>query len=274
MSDCCSGSSCAVPSPAAAAATTAPLLEARNIEVRANGKPLVRNASFGVQKGQVFGLIGPSGAGKSTLLRSLNRLTDLFPGLSVSGDVTLHGKSIYATGTDANAIRAKVGMLFQQPVVFPTSIAENVLFGAKRLRSLSRAEKVALVEEALSEAAIWNEVKDRLKTPATTLSVGQQQRLCLARALATKPEVILMDEPTSALDPKSTEAIEELVVHLKKTHTIVLVTHNLRQARSLADHLAFIGVRDGVGEVLCAGTAEAVLGNTTVSEVSEFLCCQ
>jgi len=273
MSSCCSTPDCC-PSPSDAAINAPPLLEAREVEVRAYGRPLVRDASFSVHKGKVFGLIGPSGAGKSTLLRSLNRLTDLFPGLTVSGDVILQGKSIYAPGTDANAVRAQVGMLFQQPVVFPTSIAENVLFGARRLRNLSRSERANLVEEALGEAAIWSEVKDRLKHPATKLSVGQQQRLCLARALATKPEILLMDEPTSALDPKSTEAIEELIIHLKKTHTIVLVTHNLRQARLLADNLAFIGVREGAGQVLCCGSASDVLGNTTVSEVAEFLCCQ
>src|SRR6187402_2852239 len=153
MSDCC---------PPPVATDIAPILEARNLEVRAQGKPLVRRVNFAVRPGQVFGIIGPSGAGKSTLLRALNRLTDLIPGLRVTGDVTLHGQSIYARGTDVNALRAKIGMLFQQPVVFPTSIAENVLFGARRLRSLSRSDRAELIESALTEAALWNEVKDRL----------------------------------------------------------------------------------------------------------------
>jgi phosphate transport system ATP-binding protein len=262
MSDCC-------PPPVATA--VAPLLEARNLEVRAQGRPLIRNVNFGVQPGQVFGLIGPSGAGKSTLLRALNRLADLIPGLSVRGEVTLHGESIYARGVDVNALRARIGMLFQQPVVFPTSIAENVLFGAKRLRKLSRSERTELVESALTEAALWSEVKDRLRSPATVLSVGQQQRLSLARTLAVKPEVILMDEPTSALDPKSTQAIEELILRLKERHTIVIVTHNVAQARRVTDWIACVCIRDGVGEIVESACCDAVLGNPQCREVIEYL---
>lgn len=251
-----------------------PIVEVSRLSVNAGNRPLVRDLTLSIPEKEVFGLIGPSGAGKSTLLRALNRMTDLVPGIKVTGDVKLHGSSIYAPGTDANALRARMGMIFQQPVVFPASIAENVLFGARRLQRLSKAEQSALTEAALQEAALWNEVKDRLKTPAAKLSVGQQQRLCLARALATKPEVILMDEPTSALDPRSTEAIETLVQRLKVNHTIVLVTHNLRQARKVADNLAFIGVRDGVGQLLCSGDVESVLGRTDVVEIDEYVCCQ
>jgi phosphate transport system ATP-binding protein len=219
----------------------------------------------------VFGLIGPSGAGKSTLLRCLNRLNDLIPGLKVSGDVTLHGRSIHAPGTDVNALRAKVGMLFQQPVVFPASVAENVLFGAKRLRSLSRSDRVELIESALTEAALWDEMKDRLKTPALALSVGQQQRLCLARTLAVQPEVILMDEPTSALDPKSTQAIEELILRLKARHTIIIVTHNVAQARRITDWIACICQRDGAGQIVESACCDAVLSNPQCREVVEYL---
>jgi phosphate transport system ATP-binding protein len=251
-----------------------PLLEVSRLSVSAGARPLVQELSLTIPEHRVFGLIGPSGAGKSTFLRALNRLTDLIPGLHVTGDVRLHGDSIYRADTDLNALRARVGMIFQQPVIFPTSIAANVLFGAKRLRSLSREEQTALVESALQEAALWEEVKDRLKKPAHRLSVGQQQRLCLARTLATQPEVILMDEPTSALDPRSTEAVEALVTRLKTRHTVVLVTHNLRQARKLADQLAFIGVREGVGRLLCSGSVEEVLGRTDVVEVDEYVCCQ
>ncbi len=273
MSDCCVPTTREPVSPTTTEGAP-PILSARNIEVRASGKTLVCGANLDVAKGQIYGFVGPSGAGKSTLLRALNRLTDLFPGLTVSGDVTLHGQSIYALGVDVNQIRARIGMLFQQPVVFPTSITENVLFGAKRLKSLSRAEKLSVTESALREAALWVEVKDRLKEPALKLSVGQQQRLCLARALATKPEIILMDEPTSALDPRSTEAIEALILRLKSTHTIVLVTHNLRQARNVTDYLAFIGVRDGCGQVLCTGKSQDVLANTSIGEIEEYVCCQ
>ena len=253
------------------ASDVAPILETRGLEVRAQGKPLVRNVTFAVRPGQVFGPIGPSGAGKSTLLRSLNRLTDLIPGLQVSGEVTLHGESIYAPGVDVNALRAKVGMLFQQPVIFPASIAENVLFGAKRLRSLSRVERESLVESALTEAALGSEVKDRLRSPANALSVGQQQRLSLARTLAVQPEVILMDEPTSALDPRSTQAIEDLILRLKERHTIVIVTHNVTQARRVADWIACVCVRDGVGEIVESACCDAVLDNPQCREVVEYL---
>jgi phosphate transport system ATP-binding protein len=170
-----------------------------------------------------------------------------------------------------NALRARIGMLFQQPVVFPTSIAENVLFGAKRLRKLSRSERAELVESALTETALWSEVKDRLRSPATVLSVGQQQRLSLARTLAVKPEVILMDEPTSALDPKSTQAIEELILRLKERHTIVIVTHNVAQARRVTDWIACVCIRDGVGEIVESACCHAVLGNPQCREVIEYL---
>lgn len=250
------------------------ILQARSLSVTASARPLVRDVTFTVPARRVFGLIGPSGAGKSTLLRALNRLTDLLPGLHVTGDVLLHGQSVFTSAMDVNALRARVGMIFQQPVIFPASISENVLFGARRLQRLSRSAQEDLVESALQEAALWNEVRDRLTAPAAKLSVGQQQRLCLARTLATRPEVILMDEPTSALDPRSTEAVEALIQRLKNQHTIVLVTHNLRQARQVADHLAFLGVRDGVGQLLCTGTVDDVLSRTDVAEVDEYVCCQ
>jgi len=261
-------SDCGLPPVATA---VAPILEACALEVHAPGRALIRNVNFAVRPGQVFGLIGPSGAGKSTLLRALNRLTDLIPGLSVRGDVQVHGQSIYAAGTDVNALREKVGMLFQQPVVFPTTIAENVLFGAKRLRRLSRGDRAALIEFALTESALWAEVKDRLHQPAATLSVGQQQRLCLARTLAVKSEIILMDEPTSALDPKSTQAIEELIVRLKERHTIVIVTHNVAQARRIADWIACVCLRDGAGEIVESACCDAVLDNPQCREVVEYL---
>lgn len=255
----------------AEAPASEPILEVRDLAVHANGRLLLRNASFAVHPGQVFGIIGPSGAGKSTLLRALNRLTDLIPGLRVTGDARLRGQSIYAAGTDVNALRARIGMLFQQPVVFPASIAENVLFGAKRLRHLNRSEQQETVERALHEAALWDEVRDRLSASALTLSVGQQQRLCLARTLAVQPEVILMDEPTSALDPRSTQAIEDLILRLKERHTIVLVTHNVAQARRVTDWLACVCVRDGAGEIVESACCDAVLDNPQCREVIDYL---
>lgn len=248
-----------------------PLLEVRQVAVHANGKPLLRNVSFGVQRNQVLGIIGPSGAGKSTLLRTLNRLTDLIPGLRVSGDVRLHGESIFGDSVDVNALRARVGMLFQQPVIFPVSIGENVLFGAKRLQRLNRGERAELVERSLREAALWDEVKDRLRASALALSVGQQQRLCLARTLAVQPEIILMDEPTSALDPRSTQAIEELILRLKERHTIVLVTHNVTQARRVTDWLTCVCVREGAGEIVESACCDEMLDNPQCREVIEYL---
>jgi phosphate transport system ATP-binding protein len=246
-------------------------MTARNLCVHAGSTTLLRNVHLDIHPGHVFGIIGPSGAGKSTLLRALNRLTDLIPGLRVSGDVQLRGESIYSSRIDVNSLRARIGMLFQQPVVFPASIADNVLFGARRLRRMNRSEQHELTEQALREAALWEEVRDRLHGPALSLSVGQQQRLCLARTLAVRPEVILMDEPTSALDPKSTQAIEELILRLQERHTIVLVTHNVGQARRLTDWLACICIRNGAGEIVESACCDAVLGNPQCREVIEYL---
>ena len=249
----------------------ASVLRVRNLAVFANRKALLRNVSFAVEPNQVFGIIGPSGAGKSTLLRALNRLTDLIPGLRVTGDVRLRDQPIFDAHADVNALRGRIGMLFQQPVVFPTSIEENVLFGAKRLRSLRGVARHELVESALREAALWDEVRDRLRAPALALSVGQQQRLCLARALAVDPEVILMDEPTSALDPKSTQAIEDLILRLKTRRTIVLVTHNVAQARRVTDWLACVCVREGAGEIVESACCDSVLSNPQCREVIDYL---
>lgn len=252
-------------------APPAPVLEARALSVQAGERTILRNVHVTVQRGQVFGIIGPSGAGKSTLLRCLNRLVDLTPGLQVSGDVRFHGVSMYRNGTDADALRARIGILFQQPVVFPRSILQNVVFGVRHLRRLRRKELPEIAERALREAALWDEVKDRFHESGLTLSVGQQQRLCLARALAGGPEVILMDEPTSALDPKATEAIEELILRLKQHHTIVLVTHDVAQARRVTDWLACVCVRDSAGEVVETACCDTMLNNPQCQAVVEYL---
>lgn len=248
-----------------------PLLEALDLDVRARGKVILQNVSMRVAAGQIFGIIGPSGAGKSTLLRCFNRLSELTPGIHVRGDVRLNGRSVYARGTDVDALRARVGMLFQEPVVFPTDIRGNVLFGARRLRRLSKAEEEGVVESSLRDVALWEEVRDRLSQPAGTLSVGQQQRLCLARALAVQPEVLLMDEPTSALDPRSTGAIEKLMLQLKVRHSIVLVTHNMAQARRVSCEVACVSVRDGVGQIVERGASEALFGSPQSVELREYL---
>lgn len=249
-----------------------PILETRDLTVRAGQRELLRNVSLSITPRQAFGIIGPSGAGKSTLLKCLNRLVELTPGLRVSGEVRFHNDSIYAPGVDVDALRARIGILFQQPVVFPKSIFQNVIFGTRHLGKVPRREWPEVVERALHEAALWNEVKDRLNDSALRLSVGQQQRLCLARTLAVDPEVILMDEPTSALDPKSTGAIEELILQLKQKRTVVLVTHNLAQASRVADWLACIEVRNGTGALAeCAACSEVLKNRGSAPTAS---CCE
>ncbi len=241
------------------------------LNVSARGKPILRDVNVSIPPRQVFGIIGPSGAGKSTFLRCLNRLSDLTPELRVSGSVKYCETPVYDAAINPDTLRARIGFLFQQPVVFPKSILQNALFGLRHLRRLSKRALAEAAERALTEAALWNEVRDRLDDSALTLSVGQQQRLCLARALATEPEAILMDEPTSALDPKSTAAIEELILKLKERHTIVLVTHNIAQARRVTDWLACLCVRDGVGTIAETACCDAVLENPRCQEVVEYL---
>ena len=217
------------------------------------------------------GLIGPSGVGKSTLLKCLNRLTDLDAGLIVDGDIRFHGESIFANGIDVDTLRARIAMIFQQPVVFPGSIADNVAFGVKRVHRPSRRELPGIVENALHQAALWDEVKDRLRNPASQLSVGQQQRLCLARGLALDPDVILMDEPTSALDPRSTEAIEQLILTLKQDRSIVLVTHDTGQARRVTDWLECVCVIDDCGQIADSACCDAMFHSPSCQAVAEYL---
>jgi phosphate transport system ATP-binding protein len=189
---------------------------------------------------QVTAMIGPSGCGKSTLLRCFNRMNDLIPGTRVTGKVTLDCVDIYAPGTDVTNIRTRVGMVFQKPNPFPKSIFNNVAYGLSIQGKHTRAEIHARVEESLSSAWLWDEVKDRLNASAMSLSGGQQQRLCIARAMANRPAILLLDEPTSALDPQSTAKIEELCLELKKSVTILIVTHNIAQAGRISDNTAFM----------------------------------
>ena len=249
----------------------APVMEVRGLSVSAGARVILRDVNLAIPPRQVFGLIGPSGAGKSTLLKCLNRLIELNPGLRVSGDVLLDGRSVYGHDVQADDLRARVGTLFQQPVVFPRSIYQNVIFGLRHLGTAPRRRWGEAAEAALREAALWDEVKDRLGEPAVRLSVGQQQRLCLARTLACDPEVILMDEPTSALDPRATREFEELIGRVKARRTVVLVTHDLAQARRVADALACLCVSDGAGEVMETGNCEAVLNRPTAPAVADYV---
>ncbi len=240
------------------AADTAPMLATEALGVSVGGRVILRDVSLRIAPRQVYGLVGPSGAGKSTLLRAFNRLLDLQPGYTVSGRVLFKGRDVRAPGEDADTLRRRVGMVFQQPAVFPTSIAANVVFGARHHTPLPKAARAELVETSLRQAGLWNEVKDRLAESALRLSVGQQQRLCLARTLAVDPEVVLMDEPTSALDARSTELIEQLILELKRTRTVVLVTHNLEQARRVTDWVTCLCPdADATGRVLDSACCDA-----------------
>ena len=206
---------------------------------RYGGSVAVRDVSLEIPARGVTAFIGPSGCGKSTILRCLNRMNDVVPGFSLSGEVLLDGEDIYTPTTDPVAVRRRVGMVFQRSNPFPSSVFDNVAYGLRLDNRHSRVELELKVEAALQAAGLWEEVKERLETTASTLSGGQQQRLCIARALAVDPEVLLFDEPASALDPISTERIEELVLELGRKLTVVIVTHNLQQASRVADRTAF-----------------------------------
>ena len=204
----------------------------------------LKNINIEIEPNEITAFIGPSGCGKSTLLRCLNRMNDLVEGCRIEGSVLLDGNNIYGKNVDVNLLRKKVGMVFQKPNPFPMSIYDNIAYGPRTHGIKNKAQLDEIVETSLKNAAIWDECKDRLKSSALGMSGGQQQRLCIARALACQPEVILMDEPTSALDPISTSKIEELVLELKKKYTVVIVTHNMQQAVRISDKTAFFLLGD------------------------------
>ncbi len=204
----------------------------------------LKNINIEIEPNEITAFIGPSGCGKSTLLRCLNRMNDLVEGCRIEGNVLLDGTDIYGKNVDVNLLRKKVGMVFQKPNPFPMSIYDNIAYGPRTHGIKNKAQLDEIVETSLKNAAIWDECKDRLKSSALGMSGGQQQRLCIARALACQPEVILMDEPTSALDPISTSKIEELILKLKKKYTVVIVTHNMQQAVRISDKTAFFLLGD------------------------------
>ena len=199
----------------------------------------LRNVDIEIPEKSITAFIGPSGCGKSTFLKTLNRMNDLIPGVKITGDIRYDGTDIFSKEVDVNNLRKEIGMVFQKPNPFPMSIYDNVAYGPRTHGITNKVELDEIVERALCDAAIWDEAKDRLKKNALGMSGGQQQRLCIARALAVQPKVLLMDEPTSALDPISTSRIEELVMELKGKYTIVMVTHNMQQAVRVSDHTAF-----------------------------------
>lgn len=226
--------------------STDPVLDVEGLGMWFDRHHVLDDVNLGVPERSITALIGPSGCGKSTLLRALNRMHELVPGARAVGRVRLHGHDVYATGVDPVALRRSIGMVFQRPNPFPTrSIRDNVLAGPRFNRVRLRGGRSdALVESALTDAGLWREVRDRLHRPAGDLSGGQQQRLCIARALAVEPDVLLMDEPCSALDPQSTARIEELVHDLRSRLAIVIVTHNMQQARRVSDRTAFMTISE------------------------------
>ena len=222
-----------------AAVINEPRIAIRNLDFYYGANRALKGIGLDLPDRQVTGMIGPSGCGKSTLLRVLNRMYDLYPGQRATGEVLVDGENIIDASVDLNALRARVGMVFQKPTPFPMTIYDNIAFGVKLHEKLSKSAMDERVEWSLTRAALWDEAKDRLSTSAMGLSGGQQQRLCIARTIAVRPDVILLDEPTSALDPISTLKIEELIDELKHDFTIAIVTHNMQQAARCADQVAF-----------------------------------
>lgn len=242
-------------------------LEIENFHVWIGDNHVLDNINLAIPKNKITCIIGPSGSGKSTLLRSINRINDDISGLITKGKINFHEENIYSKEMDTAQLRSNIGMVFQKPCIFPKSIAENVLFGVKNKRKLSKIEKNQLVESGLKSASLWKEVAHRLREKASALSIGQQQRLCIARSLIIKPEIILMDEPTSALDPISSRSIEEMLSALKKEFTVLFVTHNIQQAKRIADHLVFICD----GKLIESGNAKDLFNQAKNSQTKAYL---
>ena len=238
----------------------------KNLDLWYNDFKALKNINLSLPANKISAFIGPSGCGKSTLLKSLNRMNDLVEGCKITGEVTLDGESVYG-GMDVNTLRKRVGMVFQKPNPFPMSIYDNIAFGPRTHGIRSKQKLDEIVEESLKKAAIWEETKDILKKSALAMSGGQQQRLCIARALAVKPEVLLMDEPTSALDPISTSKIEDLATELKKDYTIIMVTHNMQQAVRISDYTAFFLL----GEVIEFSETEKMFSNPQDKRTEDYI---
>ncbi len=242
-------------------------IETINLNVWFNDSHVLKDIKTNFEQNSITGIIGPSGSGKSTLIRSLNRINDEMEGFRYTGEIRFNNINIYSKDLAVHDIRKQIGMIFQKPCIFPKSIFENVLFGIRHLTKLTKDLAHDIVEENLKAVSLWKEVSGRLHNKAITLSLGQQQRLCIARALAIKPEVILMDEPTSALDPVSTLAIEDLIKKLKKKYTIVFVTHNIEQAKRISDNIIFICE----GKIIEQGSNEKIFSNPCQQQTKDYL---
>ncbi|MGJ3241702.1 MAG: phosphate ABC transporter ATP-binding protein PstB [Opitutales bacterium] len=249
------------------AAEAKDLLEVRKFSFWYGDKQVLHDLAFGVPRNRVTAIIGPSGCGKSTLLRSFNRMNDLIEGTRHAGDIRMAGKSLYTPERDVTGLRRRIGMIFQQSNPFPMSIYENVVFGLRIMGEKRKAILDELVESSLRGAALWDEVRDRLHESAFSLSGGQMQRLCIARTLANRPEVLLMDEPCSGLDPIATGKIEELFNQLKQRFTILIVTHNMQQAARVSDDTLFINQ----GRLIEYGPTESIFMNPENSQTEAYV---
>lgn len=249
-------------------------IETRNMHIYYGAFRAVKYVSMGIERNRITALIGPSGCGKSTVLRSFNRMNDLISGARTEGEVLFLGQNLYAPDVDAVQVRRRIGMVFQKPNPFPKSIYDNIAYGP-RINGWkgNRAEMDELVERSLRGAALWDEVKDKLQQSGLSISGGQQQRLCIARALAVEPEVILMDEPCSALDPISTLKIEELMFELRERYTIVIVTHNMQQAARASDNTAFFLMdrEDRAGQLIEYGPTEQIFQNPHDERTEQYI---
>jgi phosphate transport system ATP-binding protein len=242
-------------------------IEIRNLNFYYGTFKGLSDVNLNIAENKVTAFIGPSGCGKSTLLRTLNRMYSLYPGQRAEGEIKLYGEDILSKSQDLNLLRAQVGMVFQKPTPFPMSIYDNIAFGVRLYENLSRSDMDDRVEWALTKAAIFNEVKDKLGQSGLSLSGGQQQRLCIARSVAVKPKVILLDEPTSALDPISTAKVEELVSELKADYTVAIVTHNMQQAARVSDFTAYMYL----GELIEFGETDQIFMKPTRQETEDYI---
>lgn len=243
------------------------IMTADNLNLWYDKTQALKNVSITIPEKSITAFIGPSGCGKSTFLKTLNRMNDLIPSVKITGEVRYNGQNIYDSTVDVNELRREIGMVFQKPNPFPMSIYDNIAYGPRTHGIKSKVKLDEIVEQSLRDAAIWDEVKDRLKKNALGMSGGQQQRLCIARALAVKPKILLMDEPTSALDPISTSRIEDLAIQLKKSYTIVTVTHNMQQAVRISDNTAFFLL----GELIEYGETERLFSQPQDKRTEDYI---
>ena len=244
-----------------------PIIYARNLNLHYGDFHALKDINIDIPEKQITAFIGPSGCGKSTFLKTMNRMQDLVPSVKIEGDLFFRGKDVNSKDVDVTELRRQIGMVWQKPNPFPMSVYDNITYGPKLHGNHSKAELDEIVEKSLRGAALWDELKDRLKKSALGLSGGQQQRLCIARSLAVEPEVLLMDEATSALDPISTSKIEDLVIELKKDYTIVMVTHNMQQAARVSDRTAFFLL----GELVEVGETEQIFSMPTDKRTEDYI---